>query len=96
MNKLHKGPKNIGSNVESKEGERGPLCSNKANVRSPSLEFNNNTPLDYEDQQRLIGVFSILLEVDRRLHPETYKPPRDNSNESDNPGESIGQKAGFE
>jgi len=90
MSELDKGYNNIGIKVESKEGERRPLSSNKANVRSPSLEFNNNAPLNYEDEQRLIGVFSILLEVDKRLHPETYKRPRDNSNESDNLSESIG------
>jgi hypothetical protein len=38
MSKLHKGSKNIGIKIKFKEGERGPLCSNKANVRSPSLD----------------------------------------------------------
>ena len=89
MNALYRGLKIIGSYVESKEGERGLLYSNKANERSPSLEFNDDIPLGYEDEQRLIGVFSILLEVDRRLHPETYKRPMENSNESNNPSESI-------
>lgn len=39
MEELHKGSNIIGENVESKEGERGPLCSNKANVRSPFLDY---------------------------------------------------------
>ncbi len=96
MESLDKGYKNIGARVESKEGERGPLSSNKANVRSPSLEFNNNSPLSYEEEQRVVGLFSILLDVDRRLHPETYKRLKDNSNEGDNLSEGIGQETGLE
>ena len=81
MSELHKGSKNIGSNVESKEGERGLLCSNKANIRSPSLGV--KTVEFSEEQQNLIGVFSVFLEVDKKLHPENYKPNK-TLNESDN------------
>jgi len=98
MSELDKRQKDTGDikGLESKEGERRRLSSNNVGNRSPSLEFNNNAPLGQEDKQRLIEVFSILLEVDRRLHPDTYKPPKANSNESDNLSESIGQKAGLE
>ena len=81
MSELYKGSKNKGSTIESKEGERGLLYSNKAFIRSPSLgvkivEFS-------EEQQNLIGVFSIFLEVDKLLHPENYKPNK-TQNESNN------------
>ena len=74
---------------ESKEGEQRRLYSNDVSNCSPSLEFNNNAPLSYEDKQRLIGVFSILLEVDRRLRPETYRRAEGQSHESDNTGKSV-------
>ncbi|WP_161499209.1 hypothetical protein [Flavipsychrobacter stenotrophus] len=53
MSELHKGLSGIGAKVEPKEGERlqKPLCSNKANVRSPSLDFISNSPLVTEDMQ---------------------------------------------
>ena len=51
MNELDKGSKIIGLNVESKEGERGPLSSSKANKRSPFLEFKSNSPLVTEEMQ---------------------------------------------
>ena len=57
MNELHKGSENIVSIVEFKEGERGPLCSNKANVRSSSLEY-IHTP----SQECLNKAYDILFE----------------------------------
>lgn len=87
MNKLNKSSNNIGQKVESKEEERGLLFSNKANVRSSSLDVDAGA--DYEEWQNLVGVFSILLEVDKRLHPENYKSKRI-SYESDNSGTSVG------
>ena len=53
MNEQHKGSGYIGSKVDSKEGERQqkPLCCNKANVRSPSLDFISNSPLVTEEMQ---------------------------------------------
>jgi len=62
MSKLHRGYKNIGATVESKEGERGPLCSNKANVRSPFLGFNTNNEFISEDTE-LDYLASILVEI---------------------------------
>jgi len=59
---LDNGSKNIGSTVESKEGERGLLSSNKANVRSPSLGFNPNKEFVSEDDA-LDYLASILVEI---------------------------------
>lgn len=39
MNEQDKGLETIGSKGESKEGERGPLSCNKADERSPFLEY---------------------------------------------------------
>ena len=57
MSELHKGSKNIDSIVESKEGERVPLCSNKANVRSPSLHYEFTS-----SPERLDSAFDVLFE----------------------------------
>ena len=57
MNELDKGSKNIVLYVESKEGERGPLSSNKANVRSPSLHYEFTS-----SQERLNKAFDILFD----------------------------------
>lgn len=46
---LHKRNRTIDVKVELKEGERGRLCSNNVNGRSPSLSFNSNSPLVTED-----------------------------------------------
>jgi hypothetical protein len=34
---------------------------------------------DYEANQNLTGFFELLLKVDKRLHPELYKPITENS-----------------
>ena len=86
MSKLHKSPKNIGENVESKEGERGLLCSNKANERSPSLNFSDNDLT--EEQRNLAGVFSILFETYKRLYSK-HNQPIEKENESNNSSQSI-------
>lgn len=62
MSKRHKGSDNIGIYVETKEGERGPLCRNKANVRSPSLGFNSNSGLVTE-KMKLDYLASILVKI---------------------------------
>jgi len=62
MKKLHKGSKNNGSTVETKSGERGLLCSNKAIVRSPDLGFNSNAEYASEDVA-LDYLASILVEA---------------------------------
>lgn len=72
MNELDKGSKNIGQHVESKEGERGPLSSSKANVRSPSLEFTPNTEFTSEDAA-LDYLASILVEVYLDYYTNAHK-----------------------
>lgn len=62
MKSQDKGSTNIDQQVESKEGERGPLSCNKVNVRSPSLEFTPNTEFTSEDAA-LDYLASILVEV---------------------------------
>ena len=54
-------------------------------------EPENDKILEYsfEERQRLLGFFSILLTVDKRLHPELYKPKNNKGNESNNSSESI-------
>lgn len=71
MNTLDKGLNNIGVIVESKEGERGPLSSNKANVRSPSLGFNPNDASTSEDTA-LAYLADILVEI--YLYEQSTKP----------------------
>jgi hypothetical protein len=55
MVEQHKGSKNIDSTVESKEGERGPLCCNKANVRSPSLGVD-----EFKTEETLLNSSNII------------------------------------
>lgn len=62
MSTRHKDSNNIGIQVESKEGERGSLCRNKANVRSPSLGFTPNAPLVTEKMQ-LDMLARILVDI---------------------------------
>jgi hypothetical protein len=57
MDELDKGSKNNDNYVEFKEGERGPLSSNKAIVRSPSLHY-EYTP----SEERLDKAFDILFD----------------------------------
>jgi hypothetical protein len=71
MSKLDKGSKRIGVKVESKEGERGPLSSNKANVRSPSLGFNPNDASTSADTA-LAYLADILVEI--YLYEQSNKP----------------------
>jgi len=60
MSKQDKGSY-IGIQVESKEGERGPLSCNKANVRSPSLEF-TKASLFVSEKNQLDYLASILVD----------------------------------
>lgn len=62
MEEQHKGSKSIGLQFEAKEGERRPLCCNKANVRSPSLEFTKDNSLISEKMQ-LDMLAKILVEI---------------------------------
>ena len=63
MRELDKGSKNIVLNVESKEGERGPLSSNNANVRSSSLGVEQ-----YLLSEETVSALSNLGEILRRIH----------------------------
>jgi hypothetical protein len=69
MNELDKGSKNIGANVETKEGERGPLSSNKANVRSPSLSTDRYI-FPEETVTALNELGDVLRRIQRRLRSE--------------------------
>lgn len=62
MEPQDKGLKHIGNDVESKEGERKPLSCNKANVRSPSLDFNPNSAFMTEKMQ-LDYLAEILVDI---------------------------------
>lgn len=62
LNMLDKGSRNIGATVESKSGERWPLSSNKADVRSPDLVFNPNSEFVSEDVA-IDYLASILVEI---------------------------------
>ena len=66
MSELDKGLKNVGKKVESKEGDRGPLSSNKANVRSPSLEYVFTPSIE-----GLNTAFDILFEEVLRNNPNS-------------------------
>jgi len=57
MKQLDKGSNQIGLKVEFKEGERGPLSSNKANVRAPSLYYKTTIRTD-----GLNKAFDLLFE----------------------------------
>ncbi len=86
MGELDKGSQNNGLNVESKAGEHGPLSSNKANVCSPALDVKST---DFsEDMHNLVGVFSLLLKVDKRINPQNYQHSNA-TNESNNSGSSF-------
>lgn len=37
--------------------------------------------LSFEDKQNLIGFFSILLRVDKRVNPQNYKPKKEKQND---------------
>ena len=75
MSELDKGLKNVGKKVESKEGDRGPLSSNKANVRSPSLEFISNSPL-VSTEMKLDYLARILVAIfleQKKYGSDNYK-----------------------
>ena len=50
----------------------------------------------FEERRRLQGFFSLLLKIDKRLHPEYYQPNQNKNDESNNTGESVAQEAGFQ
>ena len=66
MSELDKGFNSIGLKVEPKEGERRPLSSNKANVRSPSLEYVFTPSIE-----GLNTAFDILFEEVLRNNPNS-------------------------
>ena len=78
MKRLHKGSQNIGTKVESKKGARGPLCSNKANVRAPFLDFIPNAPFVSEKMQ-LDYLADILVRIflERKKHERQQKESSD-------------------
>ena len=68
MSELDKGS-NIGIQVESKAGERGPLSSSKANVRSPALDVDQYIFPD-EAVTALSELGHVLRRIRRRLQSE--------------------------
>jgi len=50
----------------------------------------NRPKFTFEERQRLLGFFSILLKVDKRVNPDYYKPKQDIHHESNTTGESVG------
>jgi hypothetical protein len=71
MAKRHKGSNN-GLYVETKEGERGPLCRNKAVVRSPSLSFNSDLVSEKMLLDRLAGILVDMF-LERKRHERKQK-----------------------
>ena len=58
MKKLHR-RKNLTNQIESKEGQRNFLCSNKGDGRCPSLGLNSNNELVTDDM--LLDFYASLL-----------------------------------
>lgn len=71
MDPLCKGSKTVESNIDSKEGGRGPLHSNKVDRRSPSLDFSSNNPL-LSDEMLIDHLASILVEA--FIEQKNYEP----------------------
>lgn len=69
MESLHKRNNTANRHFETNEGERALLCSNKSSNRSPSLDFNPNSPLISEevllDQLASILVKGFLAQKNR-------------------------------
>lgn len=61
-----KGYKSIGIKVKSEEGEREPLSCNKANVRSPSLDY-----YFVPNEENLNAAFDILFNIAIKSHRES-------------------------
>lgn len=72
MSALDKGSKNIRV-VETKARERGPLSSNKANVRSLALGFNPNNEF-VSEEIALDYLASILVEIFLHTHHANSQP----------------------
>lgn len=82
MNKRNKSSESIGLIIEPKEGERGLLFRNKANVRSPSLgfdevkseesELNPNAILTPKTIEIFTGFAATLKKIHIRLVMEGY------------------------
>lgn len=63
-----------GKTVESKEGERRLLSCNMASRRSPSLEFNPNTPFVSEDMQlEYLAEIYVGIFLEQKRHERTQK-----------------------
>ena len=88
MSELHKGSENNEINVEFKEGERGPLCSNKAIVRSPSLEFSSN---NFESEDATLEYLASILVQAYFDHKEHERIKSSNKKEGSNLLSSINE-----
>ena len=45
---------------------------------SEETKKQKETQEDFEAKQNLVGFFALLLEVDKRIHPENYKNNEEN------------------
>ncbi len=80
---MHENEKNIESN---------PIPQNSSTIVDSSGSTADNgkkSKFTFEERQRLLGFFSILLKVDKRINPDYYKPKQNNDNESDTTGAGI-------
>lgn len=72
MKELHTGQNNDAISFEYSEGQRGPLCSNKASLsRCPSL--GSSPTLSQDSLNALEELGDVLKSVRRRMYREGYE-----------------------
>lgn len=72
MKELHTGRNNDAISFEYSEGQRGPLCSNKASLsRCPSL--GSSPTLSKESLNALEELGDVLKSIRRRMYREGYE-----------------------
>lgn len=72
MKELHTGQNNDAISFEYSEGQRGPLCSNKASLsRCPSL--GSNPTLSQDSLNALEELGDVLKSIRRRMYSEGYE-----------------------
>ncbi|NCN11699.1 hypothetical protein GW937_00060 [Candidatus Kaiserbacteria bacterium] len=72
MKELHTGQNNDAISFEYSEGQRGPLCSNKASLsRCPSL--GSSPKLSKDNLNALEELGDVLKSIRRRMYREGYE-----------------------
>ena len=72
MKELHTGQNNDAISFEYSEGQRGPLCSNKASLsRCPSL--GSSPTLSQDSLNALEELGDVLKSIRRRMYHEGYE-----------------------